>query len=151
MFTLTQNNSSLSPWATTIMETSVEAHVQARAKELSPSWKFSPQFCLEKWPANAQPIGPDGTFLTQLSSLYFARPCTIFATNQWSWALIHIVVGYGRGHNALHPWFLPWLMHGSKRNRDTREVSGLMNSHKHTRFLPAPILCFWFPPRLLGH
>ena len=33
------------------------------------------QFCLARWPADAQPIGPDGTFLTQLSSYYFAQPC----------------------------------------------------------------------------
>ena len=44
-------------------------------KKLFPCLKFPPQFCLAKWPADTQPIGPDGTFLTQLSSLYFARPC----------------------------------------------------------------------------
>ena len=52
-------------------------HIQARVKKFSPCLKFLPQFCLAKWPANAQPIGPDGTLLTQLSSLYFARPCTV--------------------------------------------------------------------------
>ena len=39
--------------------------------------KFPPQFCLAKWPTDAQPIGPDGTYLPQLSSLYFARPCNV--------------------------------------------------------------------------
>ena len=48
--------------------------IQARARH--PCLKFPPQFCLAKWPTNAQPIGPDGTFLPQLSSLYFARPCS---------------------------------------------------------------------------
>ena len=43
---------------------------------MSPCLKFPPQFCLAKWLAKAQPIGPDGTFVTQLSSLYFARLCT---------------------------------------------------------------------------
>ena len=41
----------------------------------SPCLKFPPQFCLAKWPAPAQPIGPDGTCVTQLSSINFARPC----------------------------------------------------------------------------
>ena len=45
-------------------------------KKMSPCLKFPPQFCLAKWLAKAQPIGPDGTFVTQLSSLYFARLCT---------------------------------------------------------------------------
>ena len=45
------------------------------AEKKSPCLKFPPQFCLAKWPAHGQPIGPDVTSLTQLSCLSFARPC----------------------------------------------------------------------------
>ena len=50
--------------------------VQRGAKIFSPCLKFPPHFCQAKWPAHAQPIGPDGTCVTQLSSINFARPCT---------------------------------------------------------------------------
>ena len=53
----------------------IRKKIQARAKKLSPCLKFPPQFCQAKWPAYAQPIGPDGTCLTKLSPLFFARPC----------------------------------------------------------------------------
>ena len=43
-------------------------HVQ---KNCPPCLKFPPQFCPAKWPADAQPIGPDGTSFTQLSSPLF--------------------------------------------------------------------------------
>ena len=51
--------------------------LQRGAKKISPCLKFPPHFCQAKWPANAQPIGPDGTFVIQLSSLYFARLCML--------------------------------------------------------------------------
>ena len=44
-------------------------------KNFSPCLKFPPHFCQAKWPAHAQPIGPDGTCVTQLRSINFARPC----------------------------------------------------------------------------
>ena len=44
-------------------------------KKISPCLKFLPNFCQTKWPARAQPIGPDGTCVTKLSSINFARPC----------------------------------------------------------------------------
>ena len=50
--------------------------LQRGAKKVSPCLKFPPHFCQAKWPAPAQPIGPDGTCVTQLSSINFARPCT---------------------------------------------------------------------------
>ena len=46
--------------------------VQHGAKNLSPCLKFPPHFCQAKWLAHAQPIGPDGTRITQLSSINFA-------------------------------------------------------------------------------
>ena len=49
--------------------------VQRGAKKFSPCLKFLPHFCQAKWPARAQPIGPDGTCVTKLSSINFARPC----------------------------------------------------------------------------
>ena len=51
------------------------ATVRARAKKISTCLKFLPQICQAKWPAHAQPIGLDGTCVTQLSSINFARPC----------------------------------------------------------------------------
>ena len=51
--------------------------LQRGAKKLSPCLKFPPHFCQAKWPAHAQPIGPDGTCVTQLSSINFARPCIL--------------------------------------------------------------------------
>ena len=65
----------------------------AWCKKMSPCLKFPPQFCLAKWLAKAQPIGPDGTFVTQLSSLYFARLCTSMLQDE------------------------PWLFGGKKRPR----------------------------------
>ena len=47
----------------------------AWCKKISPCLKFPPHFCQAKWPAHAQPIGPDGTCVTKLSSINFARPC----------------------------------------------------------------------------
>ena len=44
-------------------------------KKNSPCLKFPPHFCQAKWTAHAQPIGPDRTCVTQLSSINFARPC----------------------------------------------------------------------------
>ena len=38
--------------------------------------KFLPHFCQAKWPAHVQPIGPDRTCITELSSINFARPCS---------------------------------------------------------------------------
>merc|ERR1719270_2595576 len=52
------------------------ANVQFGAKKNSPCLKFPPHFCQAKWPAHAQPIGPDGTCVTKPSSINFARPCT---------------------------------------------------------------------------
>ena len=54
---------------------SYHAKVQRGAKKIFPCLKFPPHFCQAKWPAHAQPIGPDGTCVTQLSSINFARPC----------------------------------------------------------------------------
>ena len=39
-----------------------------------------------KWPAHAQPIGPDGTCVTKLSSINFARPCTA-----WWKGFLHVL------------------------------------------------------------
>ena len=51
-------------------------YLQRGAKKISPCLKFLPHFCQAKWPAHAQPIGPNGTWVTKLSSINFARPCT---------------------------------------------------------------------------
>ena len=51
--------------------------LQRGAKIIFPRLKFPPHFCQAKWPAHAQPIGPDGTCVTQLSSINFARPCIL--------------------------------------------------------------------------
>ena len=48
----------------------------AWCKNFSPCLKFPPHFCQAKWPAHAQPIGPDGTCVTKLSSINFAQPCS---------------------------------------------------------------------------
>ena len=53
--------------------------LQRGAKKISSCLKFPPHFCPAKWPAHAQPIGPDGTCVTQLSSLNFARLCSRLA------------------------------------------------------------------------
>ena len=50
----------------------------AWCKKFFPCLKFPPYFCQAKWPAHAQPIGPDGTCVTKLSSINFARPCFFF-------------------------------------------------------------------------
>ena len=47
----------------------------AWCKNCFPRLKFPPHFCQAKWPAHAQPIGPDETCVSQLSSINFARPC----------------------------------------------------------------------------
>ena len=49
-----------------------ERSVQRGAKKCFPCLKLSPNFCQAKWPAHAQPFGPDGTCVTQLSSINFA-------------------------------------------------------------------------------
>ena len=68
---------------TVAMSTAVEI-VQRGAKKVSPCLKFPPHFCQAKWPAHAQPIGPDGTCVTQLSSINFARPCTWYALTKFT-------------------------------------------------------------------
>ena len=55
-----------------------EHGITAWCKKNSPCLKFPPHFCQAKWPAHAQPIGPDGTCVTKLSSINFARPCTMY-------------------------------------------------------------------------
>ena len=55
------------------------------AKKISPCLKFPPQICQAKWPAHAQPIGPNGTCITQLSSINFAPPCNLIY--MWSRAI----------------------------------------------------------------
>ena len=56
--------------------TMIAVSIQRGANKISPCLKFPPHFCQAKWPAHAQPIGPDGTCVTKLSSINFARPCT---------------------------------------------------------------------------
>ena len=48
-----------------------------------PCLKFPPHFCQAKWPTHAQPIGPDGTCVTELSSINFAQPCTCTTLRAW--------------------------------------------------------------------
>ena len=50
-------------------------NVQRGAKKFSLCLKFLPYFCQAKWPAHVQPIGPDGTCVTKLSSINCAPPC----------------------------------------------------------------------------
>ena len=53
--------------------------------------KFSPPlFCQAKWPAHSQQIGPDGTCVTNLKSINFARPCVL---NPHLGAPVHAPVG----------------------------------------------------------
>ena len=68
-------------------------HSRAWCKKISPCLKFPPHFCQAKWPAHAQPIGPDGTCVTKLSSINFARPC-IFRL--WPLRRAHYSVGQKR-------------------------------------------------------
>ena len=50
-------------------------YLQRGEKNFFPYLKFPPHFCQAKWPAHAQAIGPDGTCITKISSINFARPC----------------------------------------------------------------------------
>ena len=59
-----------------IMQKSTHSTVQDRAKKFLHVWIFPPSFCPLTEAANAQPISPDATCVTELSRNFFARPCT---------------------------------------------------------------------------
>ena len=54
---------------------------------------FRPSFCPLTKAANAQPISPDGTCVTELSKVFFARPCMGIHTGGYAASrTLHIIL-----------------------------------------------------------
>ena len=101
-------------------------------KKFCPCLKFPPQFCLEKWPAHAQPFGPDGTCVTLLSSINFAQPCIHVCINLLFETLARALFPAQRGS----AWFRIIFSNSRPSSRNWNV------SHDLGPFGPSALLCW---------